>query len=253
MKTNGEVQIVDFHTGKSRYYRRFRKSVDIACGDYLVGLREDGKVVFAPGRHRINWCGGIAVAACQAHSAMLRRDGTVLCIDYPNNSTSGYPPTPEYSRMVESWRNIKQVALTYEEPFALTRDGKFFSEHDDINDFFNACGKEIVQIAAFGVYWANHTIAALYADGTVKAYDFNCGSLEEVESWSNVKKIGYDNHSTVIGLTNEGRLLISSSFKYDGVKTLENIIDIADSNGVLALSNTGKIICLEWRMDVNVG
>lgn len=243
LKTNGEVQIVDFHTGKSRYYRRFRKSVDIAVGDYLVGLREDGKVVFAPGHHRINWYGGVAVAACEGHSAMLKADGTVLCVDHPNDSPSGYPPTPEYSRIVESWRNIKQIALTYEEPFALTRDGKFFSESNGINEFFNACGKEIIQISAFGAYYTNHVVAALYFDGTVKACEVFCDSykaLDEIESWNNVKKINCGHH-VLIGLTNKGKLLISSDFKHDGVETLENIIDIAEGGGLIALSRTGEI------------
>ena len=243
-KTNGEVQIVDFHTGKSRYYRRFRKSVDIAVGDYLVGLREDGKVVFAPGRHRINWYGGVAVAACEGHSAMLKANGTVLCVDHPNKSPSGYPPTPEYSRIVESWRNIKQIALTYEEPFALTRDGKFLCENDAINDFFNAYGKEIIQISAFGAYYINHLVASLYADGTVKACDVFCDSyeaLDEIEFWNNVKKICCGHH-VLIGLMNGGKILISSDFKHDCVETLENIIDIAEGGSFIALSRTGEII-----------
>lgn len=251
LKMNGEVQIFEGHT--SRYSRRFRKSVDIAAGYYhLIGLRKDGKVVFksvnpeSQSYHDIYCYGGVAVdiSACDCHSAIVQADGTVLCIDHPNDSPSGYPPTPEYSRIVESWRNIKQIALTYEMPFALKRDGKFLCESDDINEFFNACGKEIIKISAFGAYYTNHVVAALYADGTVKACDVFCDSyeaLDEIESWNNVKKICCGHH-VLIGLTNEGKILISSDFKHDGVETLENIIDIAEGGSFIALSSTGEII-----------
>ena len=255
LKTNGEVQIVDTYTGKPRSHcsRRLRKSIDISAGYYhLIGLRKDGKVIFksvkpeSQSYHDIYCYGGVAVdiSACDCHSAIVKADGTVLCIDHPNDSPSGYPPTPEYSRIVESWRNIKQIALTYEMPFALTRDGKFLCESDDINEFFNACGKKIIQISAFGAYYTNHMVAALYADGTVKACDVFCDSykaLDEIESWNNVKKICCGHH-VLIGLTNEGKILISSDFKYDGVETLENIIDIAEGGGFIALSSTGEII-----------
>ena len=251
LKMNGEVQIFEGHT--SRYSRRFRKSIDIAAGYYhLIGLRKDGKVVFksvnpeSQSYHDIYCYGGVAVdiSACDCHSAIVQADGTVLCIDHPNDSPSGYPPTPEYSRIVESWRNIKQIALTYEMPFALKRDGKFLCESDDINEFFNACGKEIIKISAFGAYYTNHVVAALYADGTVKACDVFCDSyeaLDEIESWNNVKKICCGHH-VLIGLTNEGKILISSDFKHDGVETLENIIDIAEGGSFIALSSTGEII-----------
>ena len=251
LKMNGEVQIFEGHT--SRYSRRFRKSIDIAAGYYhLIGLRKDGKVVFksvnpeSQSYHDIYCYGGVAVdiSACDCHSAIVQADGTVLCIDHPNDSPSGYPPTPEYSRIVESWRNIKQIALTYEMPFALKRDGKFLCESDDINEFFNACGKEIIKISAFGAYYTNHAVAALYADGTVKACDVFCDSyeaLDEIESWNNVKKICCGHH-VLIGLTNEGKILISSDFKHDGVETLENIIDIAEGGSFIALSSTGEII-----------
>lgn len=269
LKTNGDVQIFEGHT--SRYSRRFRKSVDIAAGfNHIIGLREDGKVVLkllsktdSDFRYVKKWYGGIAVAACEGHSAILKADGTVLCADHGFDESkllsklsqrneqliahqllSGMlkDTVPRYQRIVESWRNIKQVALTYEMPFALTRDGKFLCESDDINEFFNACGKEIIQISAFGAYYTNHTVAALYADGNVKAYEFGHGAIDEVESWNNVKKISCGNYATVIGLTNEGKILISNDFRHDGVETLENIIDIAEGGGFIALSSTGEII-----------
>ena len=271
LKMNGEVQIFEGNT--SRYSRRFRKSIDIAAGsNHIIGLREDSKVVLkllsktdSDFRYVKEWYGGIAVAACEGHSAMLKTDGTVLCADHgfdrskilsklsrgneeliAHQLLSGMfkDTVPRYRKIVESWQNIKQIALTYEAPFALTRDGKFFCMRKDINEFFNACGKEIIQISAFGAYYTNHVVAALYFNGTVKACDVFYDSyeaLDEIESWHNVKKICCGHHM-LIGLTNEGKILISSNFKHDDIETLENIIDIAEGSGFIALSSTGEII-----------
>ena len=144
---NGEVQIFEGHT--SRYSRRFRKSVDIAAGsNHIIGLREDDKVVLkllsktdSDFRYVKEWYGGIAVASCEGHSAMLKADGTVLCADHVFDKSKLFyklsqgneelithqllsgmlnDTVPRYRKIVESWRNIKQIALTYEMPFALT-------------------------------------------------------------------------------------------------------------------------------------
>lgn len=61
--------------------------------------------------------------ACEGHSAMLKPDGTVLCMDqYPMDTQ-----TQNYRQKVESWCNIRQVALTFDHPYALTHDGKILT------------------------------------------------------------------------------------------------------------------------------
>lgn len=251
LKTNGEVQIVDIHTGKSRYSRRFKGSVDIAGGfDHIVGLRKDGTFVLksvgsqAPNHHGMSWFGGIAVDACEGHSAMLRRDGTVLCYDqYPGETL-----TKNYSQKVEAWKNIKQVALTFDNPYALTNDGKILRGDCELKDFQDATRGKIVQIAAFGCYYSLETVAALYANGTVKAW---CDTdVEEVSSWHDVKKVCCGLHGAVIALTNGGKILsVPPPHKTkDGVEAteLENIIDIAvNFERLIALSKTGEIIYLK--------
>lgn len=253
LKTNGQVQIVDIHTGNSRHSRRFRKSIDIAGGfDHIIGLREEGNVVFksvglqAPNCRSIHWFGGVAVAACEMHSAMLNPDGTVLCADH---DTGGYPETPPYRKTVEAWRNVKQLALTFDLPYALTRDGKFLCGNRELEDFQQPAHGRIVQIAAFGCYYSPITVAALYSDGTVKAW---CDTdITEISPWHGVKKICCGNHAAVIGLTGDGTVLIPEYCKYKDrrgnvVKVLENIVDIAANfEHLVALHRTGEIIYLE--------
>ena len=255
LKTNGAVEIVDIHTGKSHHSHRFGKSVDIAGGfHHFIGLREDRTVVFksvgsqAPNHRGIHWYGGIAVAACEGHSAMLNRNGTVFCADH---DTEGYPGVPHYRRTVEAWRNIKQIALTFETPYALTHDGKFLRGDKELTDFQEPAHGQIVQIAAFGCYYSLETVAALYSDGSVKAKITRAPYMEEVSAWRNVKKICCGN-CAVIGLTDDGKVLISRDRVYKDrqgniVKQLENIADIAANfDHLVALKRTGEIVYL-WN------
>ena len=97
----------------------------------------------------INMFGGCAVYACELHSAMLRKDGTVVGVDHSYSTglekmskkssrselmlaSQNYlrqsainAGIPKYSDVINKWKNIKQVALTFEKPYALTNDGKF--------------------------------------------------------------------------------------------------------------------------------
>ena len=251
LKTNGEVEIVDIHTGESRYSKRFKRSFDIAAGfDHIIGLREDGSFVFksvgsqAPKYHTTSWFGGIAVDACEGHSAMLKADGTVLCYDqYPCDTH-----TQNYSQKVEEWKNIKQVALTFDTPYALTNDGKVLRGDSELEKFQDISRGKIVQIAAFGCYYSLETIAVLYANGTVRAW---CDTdVKEVETWRDVKKVCCGLHGAVIGLTNGGKILsVPPPHKTKNglaATELENIVDIAANfEHLIALSCTGEIIYLK--------
>lgn len=128
----------------------------------------------APNHHGMSWFGGIAVDACEGHSAMLRRDGTVLCYD----QYSGETLTKNYSQKVEAWKNIKQVALTFDNPYALMNDGKLLRGDCELEDFQDATRGKIIQIAAFGCYYSLETIAALYANGTVRTVQLKLGVIQ---------------------------------------------------------------------------
>ena len=251
LKKSGEVEIVDIHTGKSQYPRQFTDIEDIAGGfDHFIGLRKDGSVVFksvgnhAPSHYGIHWFRGIAVDACEGHSGMLKPDGTVLCMDqYPMDTH-----TQNYRQKVEAWENIKQIALTFDTPYALTHDGKILRGDHELKDFQDDTRGKIVQIAAFGCYYSLETIAALYSNGTVKAW---CDKyIEAVQDWRNVKKICCGLHGAVIGLTNDGKIIsIPPLHKTkDGMDStvLKDIVDIAvNFEHLIALSSTGEIFYLK--------
>ena len=159
---------------------------------------------------------------------------------------------PKYSSVIEALSNVAQVVLTFDEPYALTQDGNFWSRSAKINDFFND-GRKITQIAAFGCYYSQMTVAALYADGKVKAlygfpYDYDV--IKEVEAWNNVKKICCGSHAAVTALTNSGKVLLPQELPYkdkndNPVTEIDDVVDIAANfEHFIALTRTGKIIYL---------
>lgn len=108
---------------------------------------------------------------------------------------------------------------------------------------------KIIQIDAFGCYYSAVTIVALYEDGTVKG---KCEDrdIEDISDWKNVKKICCGGRAAVMGLTEEGKVLLSKSCKFkdrqdNEVVELDNIIDIAANfEHFIALSRIGEIIYL---------
>ena len=277
--SNGQVRIVDIHTGQFRESRRFRKSVDIAAGfDHIIGLREDGKIVFkavgsqAPNLD-INLYGGVAVYACELHSAVLQRDRTVKGIDHSFvtnlkkiskksslselmiasqrylSEASRDAGITKYAGIISKWQDIAQVALTFEKPYALTTDGKLILNDEELSEFQSSIHGKITQIAAWGCYYSSIIVAALYEDGTVKA-KWEDKDVTDVSGWEKVKKICCGGNGSIIGLTEEGKVLISANFKYKNregheIDALENIIDIAANfEHLIALSRTGEIIYL---------
>lgn len=251
LKVNGDVEIIDIRTGESSYSQRLKGCIDIAAGfHHMIAILKNGSVIFKvvgdqnPCFNNFYCSDGISVYACEYVSAVLKKDGTIICIN--RNENQYYSPT------VKSWKNIQQLALTFDEPYALTTDGKFLCRIPDVNDFFND-GREIIQIAAFGCYYSQMTVAALYVDGTVKAiygfpYDYDV--IDEVKNWKNVKKICCGGHAAVYGLTNSGKVLLPQEYPLknrsgNNVKSLEEILDIAAAfEHFIALSKNGNIIYL---------
>ena len=249
----GKITMVDIFKGNQSQIDEFFMIVDVAAGfDHFIGLRKDGMVVTGgpcnqtPQARVSHWLGdtdGIAVYSCEGHSALLKRDASVRCIDYYGMDTQGYKST------VESWKNVQQLALTFDEPYALTKDGKFLCRNEKVNNFFNDCDEQIIQIAAFGCYYSQMTVAALYANGMVKAFygflhDYDI--IKGVFDWKGVKKICCGGHAAVFALTNEGKVLFPYDDNYGKkIRELEDIEDIAANfNHFVALKRHGKIICL---------
>ena len=257
LKKNGEAVITNIYTGTSRKSTTLRSCSDIAGGFHnFIGLKSSQVVVEATGSQAsdfwdtYHWSRGISVAACEGHAAVLRNDGTVLCDDDDNMDI------PKYKKHVAELKNIRQIALTFEQFYYLTKDGKlmFGDNHED--DFFND-GRKIYQIAVFGCYYSMNTVAALYFDGTVKASYDGC-PVKEVEKWNSVKKICCGNHGCVFGLTGNGKVLLPQDNPYEDrdnnlvTEINDIVVDIAANfNHFIALTASGKIIYLCESMDID--
>lgn len=259
LNKNGEIIITNIYTGESRKSAILRDCIDIDGGFHnFIGLRKCGDVVVeATGSQAsdfwnvYDWSNGISVAACEGHAAVLRDDGTALCDD-----DCSMMSIQNYKKHVETLKNIKQIALTFEQFYYLTKDGKFMSGDNYEDNFFND-GREIVQIAAFGCYYSMHTVAALYADETVKASYDGC-PIEEVEKWRNVKKICCGNHAAIFGLTNDGEALLPQEYPYvdrNGkpiIKINDFVVDVAANfDHFIALTASDKIIYLSENYEVD--
>ncbi|MBQ7196781.1 MAG: hypothetical protein IJS40_05175, partial [Synergistaceae bacterium] len=265
LKQNDEVFITDILTRKTRKSYKLKDCVDIEGGFVVVGLSRDGKVIFEEKEsegidfRRTYWgYKGVAVAACEGHTAVLQEDGTVLCDDEHNF----YPEVPQYAKQVEKLRDVKQIVLTFNHFYYLTKNGKLMVEFEagDTNenynnlcqndvDLFNKAGK-IIQIAAFGCYFSGITSAALYSDGNVRA-SYDGKEINEVKEWRDVKKICCADHGFIFGLTKERKALLPQIFPY---RDIENnpvaeindcVLDIAANfTNFIALTANGKIIYL---------
>ena len=152
-----DVLITDINTGKNHKSSKIKGEycIDIAGGfDHFIGLGVNGKIIIeyvkshTSNFKRTDWTGrGIAVTACEGHSAVLQDDGTVLCYDDYN---FGYPGVPQYAWQVDKLRDVKQIVVTYDRFYYLTQDGKVNvgfedsdSKEDYINEYINAHKKDL--------------------------------------------------------------------------------------------------------------
>ena len=153
--------------------------------DRAIGLRK-GKValVYKNNWEIANqWVGVESISACEGHYGMVTSNGKVFCAD-----NQGYGESEAFSDIVKEWSNIEQLEITYDEPYALTREGSFFCRDDALMTFFNDPGKpRIREIAAFQCFFSMLTVVALYDDGTVKAF-WNEKEIEDTRNWEKSAK-----------------------------------------------------------------
>lgn len=238
LKSSGEVVSVScYRDRKWKYMKEFYGIIDIAAGfDHVLGLQSTGRVISGGecrnDKHARSTFYGIdnakAVYACEAVSVVLDQRGRVHCAE-----GFGYERMAGYKETIEKWRNIRQVAPTFEAAYGLTEDGRMIIGRDTGTykpEFFNT-RKKIVQISAFGCYYSVETAAALYRDGTVKAV-IDTVRVEEVEEWKEMKKIACGNR-IIAGLTAANELRIVNEYGEfkdtagNPVEYLEGILDFA--------------------------
>ena len=250
MREDGSADYVDLELRKWNLDIPNLRDIDcVADGfDRAIGLRK-GKValVYKNNWEIANqWVGVESISACEGHYGMVTSSGKVFCAD-----NQGYGESEAFSDIVREWSNIEQLEVTYDEPYALTREGSFFCRDDALMTFFNDPGKpRIREIAAFQCFFSMLTVAALYDDGTVKAF-WNEKEIEDTRNWEKVRKICCGNHGAVIGLAEGGKLLIPSGCEFrdragreyaelEGVKDMDARYDY-----LVVLREDGEILLLE--------
>ncbi|MBQ7501863.1 hypothetical protein IJT93_03990 [bacterium] len=237
--------------------REFSNIIDIAAGfKHIMVLDKYGDVAFSGEEcEGTLWHGAECIAACEAHSAIIRNDGSVY-----EAAIGNAWEIKDYSKAVREWQNIRQIALTFECAFGLTDDGKLSATSWDGegSELLFDTDKRIVQIDAFGAYYCNHFCAALFEDGTVNVKEIVCSGFrncrDDVQRWINsltdIKKVCCGFYPAVTALTNGGTLLFPDYETYvdmngKQVRQLENIVDMdANFEHVVAVDNIGSIIYL---------
>lgn len=183
-----------------------RKIIALAStGEDYIGLTEDGELVIEnPTRFHGISCSSdygrriIDVVACEGHLALLQIDGDVKCYDL-----AGWLSSPDHKTIVNSWHNIKQVAMGYYNAMGLKSDGTvlYHSELETTDrHFYNHC-RGVVQVDCTSVYYGVDYSAVLHADGTVTS-----DSFEGTKEWHDIIQIAV-NERCVVGLKRNGTVV----------------------------------------------
>jgi hypothetical protein len=215
-----------------------------------MGLTRSGRIVTGGRANEFDcydeiesWRDVIDISSSEGHTVALLRDGTVRCADEPG----GYEDTPErFKKVVETWKNMKQVAVGYDNIIGLTNEGKLLYNTRDGGDNGNSFRQlsNAVQVDAFSWYYGVCNAAVLLSNGTIIT---NYG---ETYKWGDVVHISIDGNGDIVGLLRNG--CVVGAGDEDMVKTVStwtNIVSIECKNfKVVALKTTGEILI--WNRNI---
>lgn len=174
-----------------------------------------------------------SISAGECHIAGVKYDGSVICWD----GQGGNEWIPDFKSRVKEWRNIKQVAVGYENILALTNDGKILGSDESFYKKYY----DFIQIDAYGHYYGDCYSMALRSNGTAMSPNF-----EEVSAWHDIVQIavGWD---AAVGLRRDGGVNIV--FYDDVVKEVSswtNIVNIeCKFSQIIAISREGRIYSIK--------
>ena len=234
--------------GKKRTLR-WKKIITVApAGDYLFGLRRDGKVEITalyPSSIPSNlkrivskWRDIIAIAAygytsSSSHLIGLKANGTVTAVTWGDDEENKYGQCD-----VSGWTDIIAIATGFSLTAGLTSDGRVVTtmkEHQHIVSGW----RNIVSISEH----AGH-IVGLKTDGTLVATNNSHFGLDQCAAWEDIVAIsGGKEH--VVGLKADGTVLSASychSSKYGLTLPWHDIVAVsAGDYGALGLHADGTV------------
>ena len=185
------------------------------------------------------FCHFESISAGEGHIVGVNYDGTVFCWD----DWRSWEGVPDFKSMVKGWRNIKQVAVGYENIIALSNDGHVFG-YGYCTDYSKYYGEysDFIQVDAYGHYYGDTYSMALRSNGTVMSPNF-----EEVSAWHDIVQIavGWD---AAVGLRRDGGVNIVF-YDDDVVKEVSswtNIVNIeCKFSQIIAISREGRIYSIK--------
>lgn len=180
-----------------------------------------------------------SISAGECHIAGVTYSGDVVCWD----GQGGWEGAPDFKSMVKKWRNIKQVAVGYENIIALSNDGHVLG-HGYCTDYSKYYGDygDFIQVDAYGHYYGDTYSMALRKNGMVMS-----DSFEEVSAWHDIVQIavGWD---AAVGLRRDGGVNIVF-YDDDVVKEVSswtNIVNIeCKFSQIIAISREGRIYSIK--------
>ena len=210
----------DFFFGRNDIEQKWSEVISVsACGEFVLGLKEDGSVLFATMERGDSyddpvstdgWADIIAVSAGEQFIVGLKSDGTIV--------SSGSPGYGEAD--LSNWEKIVAIDTGWQHVVGLDQDGNVHIAGKHVEELQNDIDEakdewsDLIAISTGGsVGFKNGVrnkgrghVVALRSDGKVVAVGDNEYGQCDVESWEDVVAISAGDYHTV-GLTKDGRIL----------------------------------------------
>lgn len=210
-----------------------------------MGLTESGRIITGGSAHEFERSWDIErlrnvkdIVSSEGHTIALLYDDTVECIDEP----SGWEGPERFADVVQSWHDIRQIAVGFYNVMGLTKYGRVLYHSSDgyTNTHYYDIYDDIVQIDCYSHYYGQNLSMALHRNGTVSSDTF-----EYVETWENIIQISVG-ADIAIGLKKDGTIeMVDQRGTRYAAKEWKNLVCIeCKFFGVVGITREGEILSL---------
>lgn len=221
-------------------------------GNFVVGLKKDGTVVFAGQKPEYyvgttTWTDIIAISTGQQYIIGLRSDGTLVAQGHNGDGQANIDDWKDIVAISTGWRHT--VGLTSEGQIRITGYGssrQIKTIEDHIDDW-----KDIVAISAgggsSGNIGATAYTAALKEDKTVVT-TLTGKIADEINQWSDIIAISAgDSH--IVGLKSDGTVVTTQTGESaDEISQWEDIVAVSAGYGfTLGLKRDGTVVATGYE------
>lgn len=213
--------------------------IDIVAGsDYSIGLKKDGTVVATGNNEKgqcdvMNWTDILQVCVGYRCTIGLKKDGTVVATGENFNNYCEF----------EKWTNVIKISITNGRIHGLRSDGKvYIYVTGNLSEIYNVSNWSSVK----DLFITKVNVYGLKENGNVlNARRIECGGTD-LSKWNQVISV-YEIKGYIIGLRNDGTVIVNDSNKYRSVSCNFNgwndIVDIAVSDEhIVGLKADGTVV-----------